>query len=242
MSPRKTFAFKIDALSPETLTMKSLALYLSDLSDLFGSEKHVHFDCVKAGSAELKWWPDEHVEFEVRQRLNAVDDFQRHQDTQEAILRLNKRLANDNCSAVMLDPDRKVIAKFPGSAFRWFKDVPAFWQEDRLQGRLIRIGGKDNSIHANIDMGGRVVSNITMREDLARDIVKYFLGPTLALHGKARWQRDYLGQWKLLNFLVHSFDVMDDSDLLSVVESVESYLSEGIGSDSDPFHVQDKEY
>ncbi|MEH6809240.1 MAG: hypothetical protein V7651_10325 [Hyphomonas oceanitis] len=231
MGKRHIYTFHIDALRPETLSMKELSKYLADLAELIGQEEAVHFDRVSAGSAELKWWPDTAVEDEVRARLEIVDDYINHRELHDVVLNLNKRLANDNATAVMLDPTAREVARFPGREFKQFKDVPAFWQEDRLQGRLIRIGGKDETIHAHIDMGGKVVTNISLSSSLAREIVRHFLGPTLALNGKARWQRNYLGEWKLLAFQVHSFDVLEDDRLETAMDEVGGFLSKSIGQD-----------
>jgi len=215
--------------------MKSLSRYLAELSELVGHENCVHFDRIEEGSAELKWWPEDAVDHSVRVRLEGVSDFLNIRDIHDPVLNLNRRLANDNASAVMIAPNNETIASFPGVRFTQFKEVPAFWQEDRLQGRLIRIGGKDSSIHAHIEMGGKVISNITLDETLARELVKYFLGPSVALNGKARWCRDYLGNWKLLSFQVHSFDVLDDRGLEESMDKVGGFIREGIENDSNPY-------
>lgn len=229
MTRHRLYTFHIDDLSPETLSMKELAKYLDDLAELIGEESSIHFDKVTKGSAQLKWWPEERVENDVRARLEMVDEFINYREMHDPIIKLNKRLANDKASARMLDPDMQEIAKFPGKGFKQFKDVPAFWQVDRLQGRLIRIGGKDESIHAHIDMGGKVLPHISMSTELAKDVVKYFLGPILAFNGKAKWQRNYIGEWKLLAFQVHSFDILEENGLEETVDRVGQYIRDGIG-------------
>jgi len=230
MSHKPEYIFSIDTLSPESLSMKNLSKYLADLSDLIGDDSAVHFDRVQSGSAELVWWPEPFVEHEVVERLKKIPNFLKHREIHDPVLKLNKRLANDNASAHILTPNRTKLVSFPGKNFKSFKTVPAFSQEDTLQGTLVRIGGKDDSIHAQLDMGGKRLTSIEMSKELAREVVQHFLGPTIKLNGKARWSRDYLGDWKLINFKVHSFELLEDSSLESAIEKMGSYLKEGIGA------------
>ena len=235
------YIFRIDALKPETLSIKALSHYLSNLSDILGHERNVHFDKVQSGSAELVWWADQGFESDVRKRIEKVEDFLHQSELQKPILELNKRLANDNAYGQIYAPGRKLIASFPGQNFPYFRDVPAFLQEDILQGRLIRIGGKDETIHAQLDMGGSVVSKISMSRELARELVKYFLGPTLRLNGRARWRRDFLGKWELLSFSVSSFEVLNDDNLQETLDSMEQILTKGLAEAPNPFIGYDEE-
>lgn len=242
MSDSVLFTFRIDGLSPETLGMKDLSRYLSDLSDLLGKPENVHFKQVDKGSAELKWWPDKAVEGEVRDRLVRVSHYHDDEEIRSAVLSLNKRLANDNSSAEILDPTGAPVADFPGKNFREFATVPAFWQDDTIQGQLIRIGGKDESIHAHFNCDGKIVTKVTLDRKTAKKIVQYFLGPTLRLSGKARWSRTYLGEWNLLLFKVQAFEVLEDESLFETIEDIGRILSDKIGENDDPFaNLSDKD-
>jgi len=43
----------IDALTPTTISMASLAEYMADFAELLGHHEHLHFEAVKPGSLSL---------------------------------------------------------------------------------------------------------------------------------------------------------------------------------------------
>ena len=53
MSDRLRHVFIIEALSKETLAMRDLAAYITDLAELLGSYESVHFHEIREGSGEV---------------------------------------------------------------------------------------------------------------------------------------------------------------------------------------------
>ena len=49
----KKLTLKLNDRTPETLSMKRLGQYITQLSDMLGEVEHVHFESVSKGSAML---------------------------------------------------------------------------------------------------------------------------------------------------------------------------------------------
>jgi hypothetical protein len=85
-----------------------------------------------------------------------------------------------------------------------------------LDGMLIRIGGRDDTIPVWLK-DGEVVYNCQVREEVARRLGPYYLTGTLRVHGSGKWMREENGAWILQQFDIEDFEVLDDSPLADVV-------------------------
>jgi hypothetical protein len=92
-----------------------------------------------------------------------------------------------------------------------------FEEDISVEGQLVRIGGKDRSIHGQIKDGLNYY-NCEMSRSLALDLCHYLFGPIIRVSGKARFMRDRDGAWKQLNFRAIKFEELDDSSLTQVIE------------------------
>src|SRR5262245_19291571 len=90
------YKFKIDAWTPETLPMKRLAQYMTELATIYGSQESIHFVRLEKGSAAVV----KRVEFEsipkVKERLEGIKHRDAPQDAIEAYSTLDQMLAEDN--------------------------------------------------------------------------------------------------------------------------------------------------
>lgn len=99
-------------------------------------------------------------------------------------------------------------------------------EEMAVEGQLVRIGGKDKSIHAQL-RDGATFYNCQMTRGLAMEMCHFLFGPTIRVTGQAKWQRDRDGDWQLQAFFANKFEEMDDAPLAEVVRTLRGVEGNG---------------
>jgi len=228
MKDFETHFFKIDALSPDTLSMKRLAEYLADLSKLLGNEENVHFMEVKKGSANLAYKIETHALPKVEQRIQSVDNSDSSSnDASKAWKDLNKKLKMDNAKGQIyrINKDGKKQQKqnillFPG------REAPApvvfrvTKQQGHVDGEVIRVGGKDDTIPIHLQSpDGKIYTCQTKSKQIAAtlgtQLYKY-----VRVYGEGNWTRDENDLWILENFTINRSEELPNLSLSEEVTSL----------------------
>lgn len=207
--------FVIDAFTPDTIPMARLADYMRELADLLGKREALHFERVEAGSLKIRYWtPKEHAE-EIAQRPSMLVAGTADETTKAAFNKINDLLEADN--AVGNFNFSAVVLPFPGRE-RVHAPIYGPIEEDfSVEGQLVRIGGKDKTIHALLQDGQQFVT-CEMTRGLAMDMCHFLFGPTIRVTGQARFRRDRDGAWEQLSFKAAHFEELDDAPLSEVVQ------------------------
>jgi hypothetical protein len=224
VSNDREYRFRIDAFTPDTIPMARLAEYLGDLANLLGHKHSVHFVALEAGSTAIVHRVESEDVPKVEMRLKALDRNEATPDVVKAFKSLDAKLASDNAVGKLSGLQSARVIKFPGRDRPKPLEYGAFRQRATLQGVLIRIGGKDETAHANIQDGENYYPNCTMKRELARQLAPHIFGKPLRLHGSGRWNRNIDGEWDLLQFTVEGFEVLDDAPITEVMHSLRSML------------------
>ena len=225
MSKEKRLIFYIDAYSPKTFPMAKLAEYMADFAALLGRERAVHFAGLEDGSTKIAAL----VEYEDLPKVeNRLDDI-RHgnwsRETAKLFEQIDHRLANDNAiGRIYFDeatPDHPAadLVVFPGRLRPKPQSYGPFNQDGHLDGLLISIGGKDETISVRLQNGESIYSNCETTRALARQLAKHLFEP-VRIYGTGRWTREVNGQWTLVRFRVQSFDVLAPDTLKDAVAAL----------------------
>jgi hypothetical protein len=130
-------------------------------------------------------------------------------------------LRENNASGVLKRERGAIIIKFPG---RKAPPVQSFRvvEASSIDGVVIRVGGIDESVPIWIeDRTGAVHKNChTRNRATAKELAKFYLGPTVRLSGTGKWLRNTDESWELEEFTIDSFEPLDDSALTESVEAV----------------------
>ncbi len=211
------YGFKIDgAYTPETLPLERLGDYIAALAKLLGEKANVHFGSVETGSVVLKARIDEPAAPKVRERLEQVQAGGGPHDARTAFAEIDDYLRKDNAVG-SLSHGGAVVLPFPG------RDRPEplvfgpFREDGTIDGVLIRVGGKDDTVPVNLRDGGIVHTGLFCTPEIARRIAPHLFGPTLRVHGTGTWIRTGAGAWELQRFKIMDFEVLEDAPLLEVV-------------------------
>lgn len=215
------YVFRIDVFRPDTLPMARLAEYLAALAKMFGHPDHTHFIGVEEGSAKLRAAVEAVDAPKVETRLNGVRIGDAPREALAAKQTLEDLLANDNAVGTLTEAgtDRVVIA-FTGRNRPTPLTFPPFREETSIDGQLVSIGGRDSTAHATLQEGDAFHVGVTMRRELARDLAKLLYGPTVRMHGNGRFERQSDGVWKMTDFRVDRFEVLDGRSVQEALEAV----------------------
>ncbi|RIK94872.1 MAG: hypothetical protein DCC73_00320 [Proteobacteria bacterium] len=215
------YRFRIaDSFTPETLPMERLAEYIAALANLLGEQDNVHFHGVETGSAVLVAVIDVPAQPKIRDRLVAVREGRGPKDAHKAFADLDGMLRKDNATGTLCDENGAIIIPFPGRARPEPLVYGPFRQDGTLDGQLLRVGGKDDTVPVHLRDGPLIHTGLYCTPDLARRIAPYLLGPMLRTHGTGTWFRTGAGVWELRSFKITDFEVLDDAPLLTVVENL----------------------
>lgn len=206
--------------TPATIPMERLAEYMAALAKLLGEEKNVHFEAVETGSAILVANVDDVAKPSVYERVSRVRLGQGAADALKAFTTLDDMLRKDSATGVLSSDVDAIIIEFPGCERPEPLVFGPFRQDGTLDGQVIRVGGKDETVPIHLRDGAIIHTGLYATPELAQAIAKHFLGPTIRVHGTGTWFRAGDGAWELRNFRVVSFEVLDDTTLTQVVSNL----------------------
>jgi hypothetical protein len=217
------YVFRIDVFTPDTMPMSRLAEYLGALARLLGHSEHTHFVRLEEGSAKLVHKIDAVDAPKVETRLNGVRVGDAPKDAMQAQKVIEELLVNDNAVATLAEvATGKIVVPFLGRNRPKPLVFPPFREDATIDGQIVNIGGRDPSAHAVLQDGDIYHTHIQMKRDLARDLAPLLYGPLVRLHGNGRFERDQDGVWKMLDFRVDRFELLDGRTVAETLEAIRS--------------------
>ncbi len=210
------FRFTIDAFTPDTLPMSRLAAYMADLARLLGEVERVHFLRLVDGSTALVHSIEPEAVPTVRKRVHSVMSDDVPKDVAKAFTGLNRLLTEDNAIGSLRESESDVAVEFPGRDQEELVDYGVVSQPGALDGELIRIGGRDETVPVHL-RDGDVIHICNTNREIARRLAVHLYGTTLRVEGIGRWERDPDEGWILRRFNISEFRVLSDTLLSEVV-------------------------
>lgn len=220
--------FKIGAYTPDTIPMERLAEYMRDLAAMLGEPSAVHFVEMTESSTNIV----HAVEFEAYAKVEArVESVRRGNGevvAMNAYKALNKRLKEDSADGELAEentPKGAVLLEFPGIKAPEPDCIEPIKQMGTIDGVLIQLGGKDNTVPVRVQDGDTIYRCNTNRK-VARQLGAYIYGSELRFVGIGTWLRDEEGNWSLKTFDIHSFESLDTTPLRNVVQELRAIKGE----------------
>ncbi|TBA86277.1 hypothetical protein ELH53_15260 [Rhizobium ruizarguesonis] len=231
MAPKKPtdeeFRFRIDAFSPDTIPMARLAEYMSEIAAVLGEKPSVHFRRLEAGSTIIVHQIEKEALPKVRERARAVRRMEGPVDALKAYKAVNKLLREDNAVGT-LQEKKGVIIQFPGRDAIEEK-YPPIRQHGTLDGRIVSVGGADNTVHVRLLIEGEVISGCqTTNRALGKELAQQF-DEFVRLNGVGSWSRNSDGKWLMESFRIDSFEPLKNLSLSDALNELR-----GGGIDFDP--------
>ena len=233
MNEQHEYRFVIDAVNPDTLPMSRLAEYMSELARFLGRSEQVHFVRLEKGSTVLVQTVEAAAVPEVNERIHSLTYANPPSDVVRAFNGLNRYLADDNAAGSLQETEGGEVIRFPGCEQPAPVTFGAFNQLGVLDGVLIRIGGRDDTVPVHLRDGARIhLCNAT--RGMARRLAVHLYGPTLRVQGDGRWERDADGEWVMKRFNITNFEQLDDAPLGQVAQRLRNVDGSGWKDIEDP--------
>lgn len=217
MANYRKIKFKINGFTPDTLPMARLAEYLADYALLLGNDPAVHFRSIEDGSAELVSDVDEPELPAIRKRAQDAAKGFGPTEAVRGYLNLNTKLRQDKTSGELQGDRGAKLLYFPGSTAEEAPSFGAFNQPGTLDGMLIKVGGRGDTIPVHIEDQDRCyICNAT--RDMAKRLAPHLFGDPIRLQGTGRWVREANAAWTLIGFNIGDFEVLNNDPLPTVID------------------------
>ena len=235
MSGDDTYELYIDAFTPASIPMSRLAEYMADFAVLLGHEEHVHFDKLKPGSLALAARADHIAQNKVQRRLDEARYGTGPKAAMDAVRSIDDKLAADNAIGSILHGKAKII-EFPGRTRPVKSSVGPIIQPGTLDGEVIQVGGRDETINIHIKTGEDIRRCITTKA-IARRLAQHIFGTPVRVRGKGTWSRADSGEWELHRFDIEDFEPLEETPLSKVFEGLRARLTPPEGGRLNPIDL-----
>jgi hypothetical protein len=230
MAKSSEHRFTIDVFTPDTLPMERLAEYMLQFAKLLGEPEHVHFVDVEPGSAVLRARIEDVATPKVQRRLADASRGQGDPGSLKALQSLDDMLANDNAVGQVLDDAGAEVILFQGRNRPKPLEYGPFREEGVLEGVVIKIGGKGDTVPIWIQDNERL-HRCSARRPLARRLAKHYDGGLLRVSGTGSWMRLATGAWLMRSFEIKDFELLDDAPLVEVIKRLHGIEGADWGDD-----------
>lgn len=233
METPNALEFCIDVFKPETIPMARLAEYMTELAALYGSEPRVHFKELRTGSAILKAVVDDCAAAVVESRLRLVHDSTAPDDLQKAYQNINGMLRFDKAVGEIKRPQGSVILTFLGRNTPVQKTYRVK-EAGVLDGVVIRIGGKDNTIPVWLKDSDGTIHKCEATSQMARELIHQYLGSPIRVVGQGDWLRGEDGAWTLEKFKISAWETLDEAPIADILDAARNVKGNGWNELEDP--------
>ncbi len=235
MNAGDSYELYIDAFTPASIPMARLAEYMADFAVVLGNEEHVHFDKLRAGSLAIVSRVDPVAQNKVQRRLDEVRYGTGPKSAMKALGAIDEKLAADNAVGGIRRGGAKVI-EFPGRNRPLESRVGPIVQAGTLDGEIIQVGGRDETINIHLRTGQEVFPCVTTKA-VARQLAQHIFGPPVRVRGTGTWSRAESGGWKLHRFHIESFEILDETPLSKMFEGLRARLIPPEGGRFNPIQL-----
>jgi hypothetical protein len=236
---RKEIRFHIDGTSPHTIPMARLAEYLTELSALMGNQKKVHFLRVEEGSLPCVMEIEPTIEPKILYRVKRAAAHKGPQEAIKAQKNLREMLKHDSLSAALKTDNGEIVVNYPLVREKKEETFGPFWQEGSLEGRVVRLGGIDETLPVHLVYEGtQYICNAS--RDIIRQLGPKIWGDPIRVYGRGKWCRDVSGKWVMQFFDISSFEDLSDSTLSDAISKLRAIPDNSLKSIEDPLAMVKK--
>ena len=226
------YEFYIDSFTPDTIPMARLAEYLAGFAELLGHCDHVHFRKLKSGSLRVAARVEEIARRKVDKQIDEVRFGGGPQLARKAYKEIDDNLADDNAVGRISRGHANLI-EFPGRTRRVQEKLGPMEQMGTLDGEVIQVGGRDETINIHLKAGEQIHICVTSKA-IARRLAAHIFGSAIRVRGSGMWARLESGVWILKKFKIEDFETLDETPLLKLFDSMRSCLAPPEGGRMNP--------
>jgi len=200
---------------------------------LFGNKDCVHFMRVDEGSAIPVLVVDDIAVPKVEKRMLGVRTGNGISEASKAFQNIDDRLLEDNTAGRIFSASGATLIEFPGKSRSQDKPVRSIREAGTLDGEVISIGGRDETISVQLRSDEQIYFCTASREQ-GRRMAKHLFENPIRVYGDGVWTRLTNGTWKLERFIVDSFIPLRAETLSEVVRDLRYITSAELDAVEDP--------
>ena len=223
MPGEEVYELYINSFTPETIPMARLADYMANFAELLGHREHVHFGSLKPGSLRVAARVDEIAQPKVDKRVDEIRYGGGPQPARNALTEIDRKLAEDNAVGRIIRGTARLI-EFPGRTRHVEEKLGPIEQSGTLDGEVIQIGGRDETINVHLRAGEQIHICVTSKA-IARSLAPHIFGSAIRVRGFGTWARLESGEWILKKFEIAAFEPLDQTPLSKVFEGLRARLA-----------------
>jgi hypothetical protein len=217
------YRFRIqESYTPANIPMGRLGEYIAAYARLLGESKSVHFVRIVEASVGVEARVDVPAQIRVAKRIEQLRTGNPDKDLRKAFDELDVMLRDDNATGSLDDGNGATIIQFPGKTRILPPTYGPFSQEGTLEGQVIRVGGKDDTVPVHLQDGAKVHTHLSTTREIARRLGQHLFDKTVRVNGTGRYTRYENGIWELISFKISDFEILDDAPLLEVINKLRS--------------------
>lgn len=203
----------IQGVSIENLSLEDIGEYVSDFAELLGKDVEPKYDSITRGSLRIRARVPIHREIDVKTRGFLLRTGDAPEDAVRARERISRRLGRNHAKrATLLDSAQSKVIEIPVERpVEVSPSVPSLTRAGSLQGKIIRIGGRQDTVSVEIQDVDGVVYLCRTTRDKARKLAREMFDPVVRVHGSGRWYRTDEGIWRVEDFQISDYEVLDDA-------------------------------
>jgi hypothetical protein len=204
---------------------------MASFAELLGHSEHVHFGKLKAGSLSVVARVDEIAGRKVEKR---VDEVRRGDEprARKVFREIDDKLAEDNAVGRIIRGNARLI-EFPGRTRHVEESLGPIAQAGTLDGEVIQIGGRDETINVHLKAGQQIHFCVTSKA-IARRLAPHIFSSAIRVRGFGAWARLESGAWILKRFEIADFEPLDQTPLSKVFEGLRARLAPPEGGRMNP--------
>lgn len=215
-----TYSLRIKGFSPQTLPLSRLGDYVSALADLIGEDVQVSFERVTKGSAQLNVLIDDNDVDVAVNRIRLAPSAEEGSLYRRGYEKIQSLLSADKTSAEFKPKNGATILKFPGAPKNSLR-VSIIKDSGEINGRIIKVGGRDETIPVSLRTPDGDIVNCTANVEMARKLKQYLLEPIdVILIGVGKWKRSEIGKWEAIDFRISEFSVINFDNIENEIDRV----------------------
>ncbi|MGO9258552.1 MAG: hypothetical protein ACLQU1_19875 [Bryobacteraceae bacterium] len=223
----RVVTLKVQGVNIDNLSLEDIGEYLADFAELLGKDVEPRYHSIRRGSFVMRAKIPTEREIDVKTRAFLL----RTGDAPEGAVRARERIArrlgiNRAKSAVLLDSAQSKVIEIPvEKPIETATKVPGFIKAGSLQGKIIRIGGRQETVSVEIQDVDGIVYLCRASRDIARKLARDMFDPVVRVHGAGRWYRTEEGIWRVEDFQIARHEVLEDTSFAQTISELRAIPS-----------------
>lgn len=225
------YKLRIHNMTPETMPFEQLMEYSAVFASLLGDKKKVHLINVENRSVAPVFHISPDQEDKAHRNITSLRLVDCPKSVKNNVIKLKSLANRDNVQVDVMCEDT-VVYQIQPEAEPELLNLET--EHITIRGQLIRIGGKDNSMHFTLkDLHTNEKFDGEVEEELAKKLAQYFLNGEIDVSGWGNWEAKKGGGYKLASFKADNFTSLADGSTYDVFDLLKK-VGSGWADNNDP--------